>query len=296
MTGSEIKSLLSHWAATLEPRLATAIAPVREISAEFHAAIAHALLGGGKRLRPALAIESARMLGASFDTALPGALAVEMIHSYSLVHDDLPCMDDDDLRRGRPTVHAAYGEATAVLVGDALLTLAFESLVAGPAPVDRRVEAVAVLARASGAHGMVGGQVLDLAGEGAAPELARVEAIHTRKTAALLAASCEIGSILAAASPPEREAIARYGQRIGLAFQIVDDCLDETSTSEQLGKTAHKDRDSGKLTWPACVGLDESFTTAGRLAKEAVAALDGFPDEDSTFLRALAEFVVERRN
>jgi farnesyl diphosphate synthase len=220
-----------------------------------------------------------------------------MVHAYSLAHDDLPCMDDDDLRRGRPTVHKVWDEAMGVLVGDALQTLAFETLARGDAPAERRVLALAVLARAAGPEGMVGGQVLDLGGEGKEPELDLVRAIDGKKTAAMIRASSEVGAILGGADDSQRAALRRYGERLGIAFQIVDDCLDETATAEELGKPTHKDRDCGKLTWPACVGVEASMAEARRLTAEATAAVASVKgvEKEARFLEDLAAFVVNRR-
>ncbi len=265
------------------------------------AATRHPLLAGGKRLRPALVLETAALFRGQdpeyVQLTLSGALAVELIHTYSLVHDDLPSMDDDDLRRGQPTVHTVYGEAMGILVGDGLQTLAFEVLLSGPGSAERRSEAALVLARAAGLCGMVGGQVLDLEGEGHTPELGRVRAIHEKKTLALLEASVEIGAVLGGATDLQREALVRYGRAVGLAFQIVDDILDETATAEELGKSPGKDRSSGKLTWPACVGLEESQKEAMRLVQEAREALNPLHtmDLDPAFLQDLSFYIVDRR-
>lgn len=257
----------------------------------------HPVLAGGKRLRPALVLECAALLGASEAEALPGALAVELIHTYSLVHDDLPSMDDDDLRRGQPTVHKLHGEAMGILVGDGLQALAFDVLLGGLAPADRRCEAARILAQAAGLTGMVGGQALDLLGEGQEPHLDRVRAIHERKTLALLLASVEMGAVLGGAGPESRRALSAYGRAVGLAFQIVDDVLDETATAAELGKSPGKDRSSGKLTWPACVGLEESRAEAARLAQEARDALNPLHtmDLDPSFLQDLSFYIVDRR-
>lgn len=259
-------------------------------------AMAYAVLGGGKRLRAGLVMSCSRLVGGDDAMAWSGAVAVEMIHAYSLVHDDLPCMDDDDLRRGRPTVHKRWGDAHAVLVGDALQTLAFEVVVCGSAEPERANEAARLLARAAGASGMVGGQVLDLEGEREAPDLDRVRAIHAKKTAALLTASAEIGAVLGGAATGQRDALRAYGESLGLAFQIVDDCLDETGTAEELGKSAGKDRDSGKQTWPACIGIEASLDEARRLigrATESLQAVKGV-EMEARFLEDLASFVVDR--
>ncbi|MFQ5503774.1 MAG: polyprenyl synthetase family protein [Planctomycetota bacterium] len=292
-----VEERLRSRAKKLEPLLARVLRDSGGLPQRLLEAMGYCLLQAGKRLRPALVLEVAEMLGGPEDHALPAALAVELIHTYSLVHDDLPCMDDDDLRRGRPTVHKRYDLATAVLVGDALQALAFETLLRSPAPAAERAEAALLLAQSSGAAGMVGGQALDLEAEGRAPELDRVREIHRHKTAALIAASCEMGGIMASAGPRERASLRSFGQALGLAFQIVDDCLDETSSPEVLGKAARKDRDCGKLTWPACVGLGKSLATARELVSEALESLNHFKsmDLDTIFLHDLAAFVVERR-
>jgi geranylgeranyl pyrophosphate synthase len=292
-----VEARLAELAARVDGELEDLLANTGIPSDELRAATRHPVLAGGKRLRPALVLETARLLGASDAEAMPGALAVELIHTYSLVHDDLPSMDDDDLRRGKPTVHKLYGEAMGILVGDGLQTLAFEVLLSGPGPVENRCEAALILARAAGLTGMVGGQVLDLEGEGQAPDLERVRAIHERKTLALLQASVEMGAALGGANPEQRAALACYGRAVGLAFQIVDDILDETATAEELGKSPGKDRSSGKLTWPACIGIEESRRQATSLVQEAREALNPLHtmDLDPGFLQDLSIYIVDRR-
>ena len=294
---SEVRSRLEALARELEPELERALAAAGDVPERLGEAMAYALLGGGKRLRPALLMATARACGAPDDWAWPGACAIEMVHVYSLVHDDLPAMDDDELRRGRPTVHKAFDEATAILVGDALLTLAFETLSKSQAPAGARVEAMRCLARAAGPAGMVGGQQLDLEGEGSEPQLARVQRIHAKKTAALISASIELGALLAEVGAETRSSLVAFGTSLGLAFQVVDDCLDVTATSDQLGKTAAKDLEAQKQTWPACVGVEASMKEAHRLVGEAKTALRAAKDLDSgdPFLDDLASFVVDRR-
>lgn len=283
-------------AEALEPHLVEVLDRQGGAPKVLREAMRHALLGGGKRLRPALVLACCRWVGGREEDALPGALAVELVHGYSLVHDDLPCMDDDDLRRGRPTVHKAFGEGLAVLAGDALLTLAFEVLARGPAPAERKVAAAAELARAAGAEGMVGGQVMDLEAEGKDCGIEEVEAIHRGKTAALLAASCRIGGLLGGGARERVEVLGRYGEALGLAFQIVDDCLDETSDPRTLGKAAGKDRDHGKATWPGAVGLEAARERAGSLAREAARWIGDRTgvEPEGRILQDLALFVVER--
>ena len=239
-------------------------------------AMSHALMAGGKRLRPVMTLAACEACGGREEQVLEPAAALEMIHTYSLIHDDLPAMDDDDLRRGRPTVHRAFGEAEAILAGDGLHTLAFEILATrpeGPEFAMRRTEAVALVARTAGVEGMVGGQVADLEGGDGKVDAAGLSWIHRHKTGALIAASAELGAIHAGADKTSRSALFRYGLTLGLAFQIADDILDCTSTAEQLGKTPGKDLRDGKATYPALFGLDASREEARRLAAEAAEAL-----------------------
>jgi geranylgeranyl diphosphate synthase type II len=264
-------------------------------AARLARAMRYAVFAGGKRLRPALVLECCGAAGGRPEDAMAAACAVEMIHAYSLVHDDLPAMDDDDLRRGKPSLHRAFDEATAVLAGDALLALAFETaLKTGPPAV--ALEVTRTLARAAGPERLVAGQLIDMTLEGSRATLADIEDVHVRKTAALVEASCRAGALIARDGPDEAvEALSRYGRALGRAFQIADDILDATSTPEELGKTPGKDAAAGKATYPAVAGLDGARARAGQLADEAAAALDGF-GERAEFLRALARFVVERES
>jgi geranylgeranyl diphosphate synthase type II len=251
------------------------------------------VLGGGKRLRPALVLIGARAAGGSEASVLGVACAVELLHTYSLIHDDLPAMDDDDLRRGRPSCHRKFDEATAILAGDALNTLAF-GLVAASAPDRSRVaDLVEELARAAGTLGMVGGQSADLEAEGAAPDAARVRAIHERKTAALIAASLRLGAIAVGGTPPVLAALQEAGARLGLAFQIIDDVLDEEGAAADLGKTPGKDRAQGKMTYPAAVGIAESRRIAERLVREADERAAG--TAAAGLLRSLGAYFLARR-
>jgi geranylgeranyl diphosphate synthase type II len=239
-------------------------------------AMRYAVTAGGKRLRPILAIAACEACGGSIDDVLEPAGAVELIHTYSLIHDDLPAMDDDDLRRGRPTVHRAFGEAEAILAGDALQALAFEILATRPTGAERtpsRNEAVRILADGAGVAGMVGGQMADLEAERHPVNGEGLEWIHRRKTGALLAASAELGAIHAGATIARRRAVANYGRALGLAFQIADDILDRTSTAEELSKTPGKDQQAGKATYPALYGVDASRERAEQLVAEALDAL-----------------------
>ena len=266
------------------------------------AAMRHGALGGGKRLRPFLVVETARLFGIADGQALRAGAAIELVHCYSLVHDDLPAMDDDDLRRGRPTVHKAYDEATAILAGDALLTLAFE--VAADTQThpsgEIRAELALTLARASGLGGMIGGQMLDLAAEGRFGEGhtltdAEIRRLQAMKTGALLAASVAMGAILGGATAEQREALLAYGKALGAAFQVADDILDVESTPAELGKATAKDAGRGKGTLVGALGLEAARTERDRLSAEAIAALAGFGPEADT-LRAAARFAAERRS
>lgn len=260
-------------------------------------AIQYSLTAGGKRLRPALVLECWNACGgearpASRRSALAAAAAIELIHTFSLVHDDLPAMDDDDLRRGRPTNHKVFGEAMAILAGDAMVTLAFEILAADadPAVVPALVRE---LASASGPEGMIGGQVLDMEGENSALKLDELQRLHAMKTGALLTASCRLGAIAAGAGSTSLDAVTAYGKHLGLAFQIVDDLLDVTSTPEQLGKATKKDAEKGKNTYPSLLGLDGSRREAEHQLAAALKAIE-ILEPRADVLRLLAQFVVQR--
>jgi geranylgeranyl diphosphate synthase, type II len=268
--------------------LATYFPPRRD---RLRQAVRYSLLAGGKRIRPILALAAAEVAGTPLAPVLPFACAIEMIHTYSLVHDDLPAMDDDDLRRGRPTSHRMYGEGIAILVGDALLTEAFRVMAsARGVPPDRVLGALAVVAGAAGEAGMVGGQALDLAAEGKRPKLAQVRSIHRRKTGALLAASVRAGALVGGAEPRVLRRLTAYGDHIGLAFQIADDILDARGGPEADGRT---DREFAKATYPAALGMAGALQHARRARQAALAALRplGAPAEP---LRAIATYVVAR--
>ncbi|MFO1051725.1 MAG: farnesyl diphosphate synthase [Planctomycetota bacterium] len=257
----------AHWAPRVE-RVLDELVPGAEVEPRrLHQAMRHSMFPGGKRLRPLCALLAAEVTGGDPQRALRAAAALELVHTYSLVHDDLPCMDDDALRRGRPTCHVAFDEATALLAGDALLTLAFEAVAEGG------VEAVRALARAAGSLGMVGGQVGDLAAEGRAGDvrLEELQWIHDRKTGALMTASFEVGLFAGGGRVAALEPLRAYGHAVGRAFQVVDDCLDVTSTAAELGKAANKDAARGKATYPGLLGLERSRQIADSLAKEAAA-------------------------
>lgn len=263
-------------------------------------AMRYALEGGGKRLRPALCAASYAACGGDVDDDVVQKLAgaIEIIHTYSLVHDDLPCMDDDSFRRGRPTTHRVHGEAAAILAGAALIPLAFrvarEAVAGGRLPKAIQLEIHQALARAAGAAGMVGGQVMDLEGHAHITGSDRLEAIHVAKTGAMIVASCVIGALAAGATTSQKTALERFGHHLGLAFQITDDVLDETASTADLGKTAGKDRDGAKATYPALLGLEGARERARHEAAEAVAAL-GEAGLQESLLKDLAAFAVERR-
>jgi farnesyl diphosphate synthase len=261
-------------------------------------AMRYASIGQGKRIRPFFVTESARILDAPAEGALRTGVALECVHCYSLVHDDLPAMDDDDLRRGKPTCHKAFDEATAILAGDGLLTLAFDILADPLTHADPRVrvELIANLARAAGHAGMVGGQMLDLEAERqSASDLDQIILMQSLKTGALFRYSLEAGAIVAEASSVDRAALVTFADKIGLAFQIADDVLDIESTPEKLGKATQKDRSAGKATFIDHLGLDGAKARANALTAEAIAALDRFGDRGALLAEA-ARFIVERKN
>lgn len=262
--------------------------------ADLQEAMEYSLLAGGKRIRPVLTLEVCRMCGGNLQSALPFACGVEMIHTYSLIHDDLPAMDDDQLRRGRPTNHVVYGEATAILAGDGLLTAAFEQLSKAELPPERVVAAVGCLARNAGPGGMVGGQALDMAGEGRSMTRGELEQLQSLKTGALISAAAELGCIAAGGTEDERRKVRAYAQALGRAFQVQDDILDVTSTDEQLGKTVGSDRVNEKTTFVTALGLEGSRALVEELTKQAVEALTGF--EQPEFLIWLAETLAKRTN
>jgi geranylgeranyl diphosphate synthase type II len=256
-------------------------------------AMRYSLLAPGKRLRPTMVLLSAEACGGEIEAAIPAACAVEMVHAYSLVHDDLPAMDDDDLRRGRPTCHVKFGEALAILAGDALLTLAFETLAREIKPEALAGRCCLELARAAGAAALVGGQADDLAAEQTGGDADTLEAIHRRKTGAMFLVSLRLGGLCAGADAEQLAALDTYGKAIGLAFQIVDDLLDEGGDEAAMGKRVNKDADRGKLTFPRLWGVDESRARAGSLVAEALAALRPFGSA-ADGLEGLARYVLER--
>ena len=292
-----LQARLAHYQARIESALERYLPPVSSSPARLHEAMRYAVLGAGKRIRPVLCYLAGEAVGA-LPSRLDGpAAAVEMIHAYSLIHDDLPAMDDDDLRRGRPTTHRAFGEATAILAGDALQVLAFEVLASDPAMTEdpgARLEIIRLLAVASGTRGMAGGQALDLAAAGHPLELAGVEEMHRRKTGALIAASVDMAAAESDVEPGARQALGRSGRALGLAFQIVDDLLDVEGDAELVGKPVRADAAARKPTYPAVAGVAAAHARAEALCREALDALAPL-DERADALRQLARFIVERR-
>ena len=261
----------------------------------IHQAMRYSVFAGGKRLRPILCLETARIFSTDVTPALHPACSVEFLHTYSLIHDDLPALDNDDLRRGKPTCHKKFGEATAILAGDALLTLAFETIGAAPVDAVRRVTILTEVAGAAGTvNGMVGGQMADLEAEGRTVAPQMLEYIHRSKTAALIRASVTSGALSAGAPPQEVSKLRRFGETIGWAFQVTDDILDVEESSAALGKTAGKDVAQQKATYPAVYGLERSHEIANELATKGIAELDSYGDRAAR-LRELAEYLVLRR-
>ena len=292
---------LKRFAEGFDRQFSNFLESVKDAPVSLVEAMRYSALAPGKRLRPYLVTECCRVVGGPPEAALPAAAAIECVHAFSLIHDDLPAMDDADLRRGRPTSHVKFGEALAILVGDALLALAFESLAtygvgnAHPTGEDanRVVALVHELSQATGRQGMIAGQVADVEGETQPTERQRVEYIHRYKTARLLEAACRMGVICGGGTLNQMEALGVYGLHLGRAFQIADDLLDVTATTQQMGKSIGRDTGAGKQTYPACVGMEESRATARQAAEAAVAALAPFGAEAHA-LRELATYVVER--
>ncbi|MFT8770035.1 MAG: polyprenyl synthetase family protein [Gluconobacter cerinus] len=296
-TSTSLKEALAHACKDIEATIDALLPMVPGDESILLEAMRYAALGGGKRLRGFLAVEVASLFGADRKAALRVAASVELLHAYSLVHDDLPSMDDDDLRRGRPSTHRQFDEAIAILAGDALQTRAFEILLEDETSSDATIRSnlALALARASGAAGMVGGQVIDIRGEGRALPLDEVRRLHALKTGALIRYAAESGAILAGMTDDRRDAIVAYGQNLGTAFQVADDVLDTTASAEELGKTAGKDEASGKSTYVSLLGIDGARAEARRLSDQAREALSSFGAQAAA-LRALADYVVERRN
>ena len=291
----DIKTLIAESATKVEQRL-NELLPGEDIApTTIHKAMRYSIFAGGKRIRPLLCLEAAKACGGSEEAALDAACALEALHTYTLIHDDLPCMDNDDLRRGRPTNHKVFGEGIAVLAGDALLTEAFAMLARVPA--NDRYDAgdyVAELAYRTGSLHLVGGQVLDLEGEGRELTVDELRAIHHGKTSALIIASVRLGGMAAGCTPEQLDALTEYGRSLGLAFQIIDDILDVTSTPEVLGKSIGKDAKVQKATYPALVGMDNARAEARALTASARAALDVFSDRRRENLLAINDYLLKR--
>jgi geranylgeranyl diphosphate synthase type II len=262
----------------------------------IHRAMRYSVAAGGKRIRPILCVEAARLFSANVTGAVEAGCALEFIHTYSLIHDDLPALDNDDLRRGKPTNHKVFGEAIAILAGDALLTLAFQTLANAPLDAARRVRALSEVSAAAGTvNGMVGGQVADIEAERKPVDKAGLEYIHRSKTAALIRASIVTGAIAGGALDDDVERLRRFGENIGWAFQVVDDILDVEESSAALGKTAGKDQAQQKATYPSLYGLEKSREIASELSARAIGELDAYGERGAN-LRALGEFLVARRS
>jgi geranylgeranyl diphosphate synthase type II len=280
----------------IEAALEQLLPPEDTLPTSIHRAMRYSVFAGGKRIRPVLCVEAARMFTDDPRGAVQVGCAVEFIHTYSLIHDDLPALDNDDLRRGKPTNHKVFGEAIAILAGDALLTLAFQTLAAAPVEPERRLKIVGAVARAAGTdRGMIGGQVADIEAERKPVDGIGLEYIHRSKTAALIRASVVAGALAGGAEQPDITRLVTFGENIGWAFQVVDDLLDVEESSAALGKTAGKDQAQQKATYPALYGLDKSRTIATDLETRALAELDGYGDRAGR-LRQIAQFLVARRS
>jgi geranylgeranyl diphosphate synthase type II len=292
-----LKETLEQGQSLTDSALDRLLPPETQHPVSIHKAMRHSVFAGGKRLRPTLCIEAGRMVAGSIPAGIEDlGAALEMLHTYSLIHDDLPALDNDDLRRGRPTCHKVFGEAIAILAGDALQTQAYQVLARLHCAAEARVRIIEEIARGTGTvDGMIGGQVVDLEAEHTQPDLKMLEYIHRSKTAALITASVVSGGLYAGADEPAVAKLRSFGQSIGLAFQIVDDVLDVTQTSEQLGKTAGKDTVAQKATYPSLFGVDQSLERADAYANSALSALDEFGARADN-LKSLAHFLVERKS
>jgi geranylgeranyl diphosphate synthase type II len=290
----ELQEFLKRCAKEVDAALDRYLPKATVKPATIHRAMRYSLFAGGKRMRPVLALAAAEACGGKFDAALPAACAVECVHTYSLIHDDLPCMDDDDMRRGRPTSHKVFGEGVAVLAGDALLTQAFEIL-AQAQPTKRHSIATMIreLADAAGSLKLIAGQVADLEGEGKKASRAQLRFIHERKTAAMIETSLRLGAMSANATPAQLDALTAFGRNLGLAFQVIDDILDVTQTSEKLGKSAGKDVAAEKTTYPSVIGLEASKREAKKLTTAALEALSPFGKRGAV-LEAIADHLLVR--
>ena len=294
-----LRSYLQQRSELIETALNDYLPVVESSPSRLHEAMRYSVFAGGKRLRPILLLAACEAVGGDAAKALPAACSLEMVHCYSLVHDDLPAMDDDDLRRGQPTNHRVFGEATAILAGDALLTEAFALLSSAttcakiaPAPC---CEVVQILARSIGSTGMVGGQVVDMESEERAIDLATLEFIHTRKTSALIRAAVEMGAVIGEATDEQRQALCRYAEAAGLAFQVADDILDIVADQAELGKSIGSDQDRGKATFPSLIGLGQARRRAAELKQQALTEIAAL-DDSARALREIATYIVDRSN
>ena len=291
-----LKEILDQGRIVTDKALERLLPAVTQYPTSIHQAMRHSVFAGGKRLRPILCMEAARVIGGNLPAGVEDlGSALEMLHTYSLIHDDLPALDNDDLRRGRPTCHKAFGEAIAILAGDGLQTYAYEVLAKLKCSAEARVPIIAEIAHATGTvDGMIGGQVMDLEAEHQHADAKTLEYIHRSKTGALLTASVVTGGLYAGGDESQLKSLRDFGMNIGLAFQIVDDVLDVTQTSEQLGKTAGKDTATEKSTYPSLFGIEKSINKADQLIAKASSALDCFGDRGAN-LREIAAFLVERK-
>ena len=293
----DVNEILRDGAARIDATLERLLPSAETEPVSIHRAMRHSVFAGGKRLRPILCMEAARMIAGQLPPGIEDlGSALEMLHTYSLIHDDLPALDNDDLRRGKPTCHVVYGEDIAILAGDALQTQAYEVLAQMQCSPDRAIAIVGEIARATGTvGGMIGGQVMDLENENVTPTAQIVETIHRAKTGALITVSIVSGGIYAGASPQQIEHLRSFGSSAGLAFQIVDDVLDVTQSSAALGKTAGKDIATQKATWPAVFGVERSSAMAEELIARAFESLQSFGGSADS-LKAVAQYLVDRRN
>jgi geranylgeranyl diphosphate synthase, type II len=296
----DLKTYLKDRCSLVDGALDRVLPKADDLPVSLHKSMRYSVFAGGKRIRPILMLAACETVGGSISRAMPAACAMEMIHTYSLIHDDLPAMDDDDFRRGNPTNHKVFGEATAILAGDALLTEAFILLSTpepqGSPPATDMVQVIHEIAHCAGSRGMVGGQVVDMESEGKHEiDLATVQYIHTHKTGALIKASVKAGAILGGADAAELAALTRYGEAVGLAFQIADDILDIEGTTEEIGKDAGSDEARGKATYPAVIGLTDSKLRAVELVEMALESLTGF-DHRADPLREIATYIVKRKS
>jgi geranylgeranyl diphosphate synthase type II len=291
----DLQSYLTYTTRRVDQALGEFLPKSAEKPATIHKAMRYSIFAGGKRLRPVLTLAAAELCGGTGQTGIHAACAVECIHTYSLIHDDLPCMDNDDLRRGRPTNHKVFGEGIAVLAGDALLTAAFEILALAPTtPRYSTADYIRELAHTAGSRKLIAGQVMDIEGEGKPVSKAALQFIHLAKTAALLTSSLRLGAMSANATKAKLLALTNFGHFLGLAFQVIDDILDVTQTTEKLGKTAGKDAAATKATYPALFGLERARKIATELTGEALSALEPF-GKRATLIRTIAESLLIRQ-